>query len=130
MATITQSSRDSLWRHFWSMARYQMAHLDRAAWRRFFLALFGLGLAFFLALYSTALREAGHTDGAMASASLSLIIAAVVAIQVVPYLAKRTALERWMIKVEYKFTREGVVYFLIIMVIAVAGLNTDRKSVV
>ena len=104
-----------------------MTHVDRAAWRRFFLALFGLGMAFFLALYSTALREAGHTEGAMVAASLSLLIAAIVAIKVVPYLAKRTALERWMIKVEYEFTREGVAYFLIIMVIAIAALNTGNN---
>jgi uncharacterized protein (DUF58 family) len=109
------------------MARYQMAHVDRAAWRRFWLALFGLGLAFFLALYSTALAEAGHTEGAMAAASLSLLIAAIVAVKIVPYLAKRTALERWMVKVEYEFTREGVVYFVIIMVIAIAALNTGNN---
>ena len=104
-----------------------MAHVDRAGVAAFFLALFGLGLAFFLALYSTALREAGHADGAMAAASLSLLIAAVVAVKVVPYLAQRTALERWMMKIEYEFTREGVVYFLIIMVIAIAALNTGNN---
>ena len=81
-----------MWRHFWSMARYQMAHVDRPAWRRFWGALFGLGLAFFLALYSTALRESGSIMASMAAASLSLLIAAIVAINVVPYLAKRTAL--------------------------------------
>ena len=32
-----------------------------------------------------------------------------------------------MIKVEYEFTREGVVYFLIIMVIAIAALNTGNN---
>jgi hypothetical protein len=109
------------------MARYQMAHIDTAGWRRFWLALFGLGLAFLLALYSTALSEAGHVEGAMAAASLSLLIAAIVAIKIVPYLAKRTALERWMVKVEYEFTREGAAYFMIIMVIAVAALNTGNN---
>ncbi len=127
MATVTQTASGGLWRHLWTMARYQMAHVDRAAWRRFWLALFGLGLAFFLALYSTALAEAGHAEGAMAAASLSLLIAAIVAVKIVPYLAKRTALERWMIKVEYEFTREGVVYFVIIMVIAIAALNTGNN---
>ena len=127
MATITQPTGRGMWRDVRSLARYQMAHLDRPAWRRFFLALFGLGMAFFLALYSTALREAGHTEGAMAAASLSLLIAAIVAIKVVPYLARRTAFERWMMKVEYEFTREGVVYFMIIMVIAIAALNTGNN---
>jgi uncharacterized protein (DUF58 family) len=109
------------------MAHYQMAHTDRAAWRRFFLALIGLGMAFFLALYSTALVEAGHPEGAVAAAALSLLLAGIVAVKVVPYLARRTALERWMIKVEYAFTREGIVYFLIIVIIAVAALNTGNN---
>src|SRR5208283_2927883 len=68
MATIPQSARRGTGRDFWSMARYQMTHVDRTAWRRFWLALFGLGMAFFLALYSTALREAGHVEGAMGDA--------------------------------------------------------------
>ena len=127
MATLTQTTGRGMWRDLWALARYRMQHIDTVAWRRFWGALFGLGLAFFLALYSTALREAGHTDGAMAAASLSLLIAAIVAIKVVPFLAKRTALERWMMKVEYEFTREGVVYFLIIMVIAIAALNTGNN---
>jgi len=104
-----------------------MAHTDRAAWRRFWSALFGLGLAFFLALYSTALTEAGHVHAAVVAASLSLLIASIVAIKVVPYLARRTAIERWMIKVEYEFTREGVVYFAIILIITIAALNTGNN---
>ena len=109
------------------MAHYQMAHTDRAAWRRFFLALIGLGLAFFLALYSTALAEAGRAEGAAVAAAFSLLLAGVVAFKVVPYLARRTALERWMIKVEFEFTREGLVYFLIIVIIALAALNTGNN---
>ena len=66
-------------------------------------------------------------QAAVVAASLSLLIASIVAIKVVPYLARRTALERWMIKVEYEFTREGVVYFVIIMVITIAALNTGNN---
>jgi len=127
MATLSPPAAGGLWKHLWSTARYQMQHIDTAAWRRFWGALFGLGLSFFLALYSTALSEAGHNDGAMAAASLSLLIVAVVAIKVVPYLAHRTALERWMTKVQYEFTREGAVYFLVISVIVVAALNTGNN---
>jgi uncharacterized protein (DUF58 family) len=109
------------------MARYQMQHVDRAAWRRFWLALFGLALAFFLALYSTALSETGHLEGSVVAASLALLIAAVVAIRVVPALARRTALQRWMIRIEYEFTREGAVYFLVILIITLAALNTGNN---
>ncbi len=116
-----------MWRHYWSMARHQMSRVDRPAWRRFWLAIIGLASAFLLALYSTALGETGAFTASVAAASAALLLAGVVAVNVVPYLAQRTALERWMIKVEYQFTREGVVYFVIIMVIAVAGLNTGNN---
>jgi len=114
-------------RDLWLFARYRMVHIDRPAWRRFLLALFGLGLAFFLALYSSALRETGRTELAAWSAALALLLTAVVAVKVVPYLAKRTALERWMVKIEYEFTRDGVVYLFIILVIAIAALNTGNN---
>ncbi|MGO8813786.1 MAG: DUF58 domain-containing protein [Terriglobia bacterium] len=127
MASISQTASGGMWRHVWSAARYQITHVDRPAWRRFFLALFGLGSAFFLALYSSALAEAGHAEGAMAAASSALLIAGLVAVKVVPFLARRSALERWMFKVEYEFTREGVAYFLIILVIAIAALNTGNN---
>src|ERR1700689_5285855 len=122
MATVSQSPGGGAWRGLWAVARYQMLQIDRPAWRRFCLALFGLGTSFFLALYSTALRESGHIEAAVAAASLSLLVAGIVAIKVVPYLAHRTALERWVPKLDYEFTREGVVYFLIIIVVAIAAL--------
>ena len=127
MDTFPQPTRGGVLRDLWLLARYRMLHIDRPAWRRFFVALFGLGMAFFLALYSSALHEAGHVEAAAAVAALSLVLTGVVAVKVVPYLAQRTALERWMMKIEYEFTREGAVYFMIIMIIAVAGLNTGNN---
>jgi len=127
MSTFIPSTGQSTWQQFRAMVRYQMAHVDRAGWQRFWVALLGLSLAFFLALYSTALRESGRMTAAITAASLSLIISAVVAAKIVPYLAKRTALERWMVKVDYEFTREGVIFFLSVTVIAIAALNTGNN---
>ncbi len=127
MSELSQATTGSLWRDFRALARYRITHIDRPAWRRFFLALFALTLSFFLALYSTALREAGRVELAAWSAGLALLLAGIVAIKVVPYLARRTALERWMLKVEYEFTREGLVYLIIIAVITVAALNTGNN---
>ena len=64
---------------------------------------------------------------AAAVASVSLILAALVAVRVVPYLARRTALDRWMIKLEYEFTRQGAVYLALVAVIAIAALNTGNN---
>lgn len=101
--------------------------MDRAAWRRFFLALLALTLSLFLALYATSLRESGRYVLGAAIAVISLLLAGLVAIKVVPYLARRTALDRWMTKVEYEFTWEGGAYLAVIAVIAVAALNTGNN---
>jgi uncharacterized protein (DUF58 family) len=104
-----------------------VARVDRAAWRRFFLALLGLTLALFLALYATALSQSAQYKLAAAIAAFSLLLTALVAVRVVPGLARRTALKHWMAKVDYEFTREGAVYLAMIAVIAVAALNTGNN---
>jgi uncharacterized protein (DUF58 family) len=114
-------------RDLWLLARHSLRNIDRPAWRRFFQALFGLSAAFCLALYSTALTEAGRVGAAVWAAALSLVLAGIVAVKVVPYLARRTALERWLVKVEYEFTREGAFFLLIIGLIAIAALNTGNN---
>ncbi len=127
MATLSPTTTGSLWRDLTALARYRITHIDRPAWRRFFLALFGLALAFFLALYAVALRETGQFLLAAWTSGSALIIAGIVGVKVVPYLARRTALERWLVKIEYEFTREGVVYLLTIGIIAIAALNTGNN---
>ncbi len=127
MSTLSQPSSSHLWRDMWTEARYRMTHPDWPAWRRFFLALFALGLSFFLALYSAVLNGTGRHGLGATCAALSLLIAGIVAVKVVPYLARRTALERWMVKIEYEFTRDGMVYLMIIAVIVVAALNTGNN---
>ena len=127
MNRYPQPASGRVLRDAWSGARYRIAHPDKPAWRRFFLALFALTLSFFLAVYSGVLNMSGRRGLGALCAGLSLIIVGIVAVKVVPYLARRTALERWMVKIEYEFTREGLVYILIITVIIVAALNTGNN---
>ncbi|HET7840115.1 MAG TPA: DUF58 domain-containing protein [Terriglobia bacterium] len=127
MPSTSHSAPGSLWHSAWTEARYRIAHPDWPAWRRFFLALFALALSFFLAVYSGVLNFSGRHGLGVLCAALSLVIVGVVAVKVVPYLARRTALERWMVKIEFEFTREGAVYLLIIAVIVVAALNTGNN---
>jgi len=127
MPTFSQPSSGGVMRDLWMLARYRIVHFDRPAWRRFFLALFGLSGSFFLALYSALLRETGRWRWSFWSAVLALLLAGYVAVKVVPYLARRTALERWMIKIEFEFTREGAIYLMLVAVIAVAALNTGNN---
>lgn len=127
MRPISQPSTGGVMRDLWLLARYRMVHIDKPAWRRFLLALFGLGFAFFLALYSTAMREAGRLREAFWASVVALLLAGYVAVKIVPYLARRTALERWMMKLEFEFTREGAIYLMLIALIAVAALNTGNN---
>jgi len=127
MSTTLHPTTGHFWRDLAAMAHYRLTHLDRPAWRRFFLALFALTLAFFLAVYSSALREVGRLREAFWAAVIALVLAAIIAVKVVPYLARRTALERWMVKIEFEFTREGAIYLMLIAVITVAALNTGNN---
>lgn len=117
----------SLRRDLWLLARQQMKSADGPGWRRFFLGLLGLSAAFFLALYSTALAEAGRVAAAAWVAALALLLAGIVAVKVVPYLARRTALEHWLLKIEYQFTPEATVFLAIVGLIAIAALNTGNN---
>ena len=127
MSTLIPRATGRTWRDLRALVRFRIAQIDQPAWRRFLFGLFGLGAAFLMALYSTALRESGRVMLAVWMAALSLFITGIVAVKVVPYLARRTAIERWMIKIEYEFTREGVFYLMIIAIIAIAALNTGNN---
>lgn len=104
-----------------------LSQIDRGAWIRFFVALFGLALAFAAALLSTVAVEAGNTWAAVMLAGGSLILAAVVGITVVPYLARRVVVRRVRDALNYEVTREGLIYMVLVLVIGIAALNTGNN---
>lgn len=104
-----------------------LSQLDRGAWLRFFAAVSGLSLALLAAIYSTVFRESGDLWATAALASLALIIAGVVAVTTVPYLARRVALRRFAQSFQYEFTRIGAAFLGLIIIIAVAALNTGNN---
>jgi uncharacterized protein (DUF58 family) len=101
--------------------------IDRSAWLRFFGAVGGLSLALLAAIYSTVLREGGDLWASALLASLALIIAAVVAVTTVPYLARRTAVRKLVQSFHYEFTTVGGVFVLFIVVIGIAALNAGNN---
>jgi uncharacterized protein (DUF58 family) len=101
--------------------------VERAAWIRFFVAIFGLALAFASALLSTASREAGDALATMVFASSALLLAGVVAVTTVPYLARRVVARRVRDALNYEVTREGLVYLALTLLIGVAALNTGNN---
>jgi uncharacterized protein (DUF58 family) len=108
-----------------------MAHWLESAgaelWVKFLLALVGLGLAFASALFSTVSRDAGNMWATVILASTSLVLATLVGLVTVPYLARRVAVERFRESLDYQVTRAGIVYVLVTLVIAIAALNTGNN---
>ena len=103
------------------------AKADRPGVRAFALSIAALTVALLLALYSSAAAEIGHVALASVSALGALAVAAWVAVTLVPVLAKRTPL-RWMsYSMEFKITREGWIYVLGILLVAIAALNTGNN---
>ncbi|HZQ95778.1 MAG TPA: hypothetical protein VFA67_12260, partial [Candidatus Sulfotelmatobacter sp.] len=93
-------------------------------WVKFLLSLVGLALAFASALFSTISRDAGNLWATVILASTSLVLATLVGLITVPYLARRVAVERFRESFDYEVTRAGIVYVLVTVVIAIAALNT------
>ena len=96
-------------------------------WVKFVLALVGLALAFAAALFSTVSRDAGNLWATVVLASISLLLATLVGLITVPYLARRVAFERLRESFDYEVTRAGVVYVLVTIVIGIAALNTGNN---
>jgi uncharacterized protein (DUF58 family) len=100
---------------------------DRPGWKHFAIAMVTLSGAMVLALYSAAVAEQGRVVAAALAAAGSLIMAGWVAIAIVPRLARRTSL-RWVLyQVDYKLTREGMVYLGAVFVLVLAALNTGNN---
>jgi uncharacterized protein (DUF58 family) len=96
-------------------------------WVKFLLALVGLGVAFGAALLSTASAETGNLWASVILASVALLMAAVVGLVTVPYLARRVALERLRETLRYEVTKAGIIYVLATLVIGIAALNTGNN---
>jgi uncharacterized protein (DUF58 family) len=101
--------------------------IDWPAWRAFAVSVFALGVALLLALYSSVAAEDGRTSAAAFSALSALAVSGWVAFTLIPVLARRTPL-RWLAyRMDYRVTREGIVYLAGIFVIALAALNTGNN---
>lgn len=121
-----------LWRRFVHLARLAQGArvrgvLDRPSWRSFGIAMAALAGALLLALYSGAAAEEGHLMIAGLAAIAALGLAAWVGLTIVPALARRTPL-RWLsYQINYKLTREGVLYLIGILLIAGSAVSSGNN---
>ncbi len=97
-------------------------------WKRSLVAIFGLGLSFAAALFSTVTRESGNVAATAILAGTSLLVSVWVGMTTVPYLARRVASGvRWQDSIDFEVTRAGIVYVLATLLIGVAALNTGNN---
>jgi uncharacterized protein (DUF58 family) len=103
-------------------------HLDiPEVWVRFLLAIVGLVLAFGAALFSTVSRESGNLWATVLLASTALVLAVVVGLTTVPYLARRVAGAGIRDAFDFDVTKVGIVYVAIVLLIGIAALNTGNN---
>ncbi len=100
---------------------------DRPSWRNFGIAMLALSIALVLALFSAAVAQQGRIWLAAITTLIALGIATWVAMTIVPALAKRTNL-RWIAyQVDYRMTRDGVIYLVAVFILALAAVNTGNN---
>jgi uncharacterized protein (DUF58 family) len=100
---------------------------DKPGWRNFGVAMLVLSLALLVALFSAAVAQQGRVLLAAVTTVISLAMAAWVAITIVPNLARRTSL-RWVVyQVDYRLTREGMVYLGVVAILILASVNTGNN---
>lgn len=109
-----------------SIARHWRGR-DRLGWRNFGVAMLVLSAAMVVALFSAAVAREGRIGLAAITTVIALAMAAWVAIAIVPALAKRTSL-RWLAyQIDYRLTRDGIIYLAAVFILVLAAVNTGNN---
>ena len=86
-----------------------------------------LSAALVVALFSAAVAQQGRIWLAAITTVLALAMATWVAITLVPALARRTSL-RWLAQqVDYRLTRDGIIYLAAVFILILAAVNTGNN---
>src|SRR5271167_3233036 len=100
---------------------------DKHGWQNFAIAMLVLSVALLVALFSAAVAQQGRVTLAAISTAIALSLAGWVGITIVPKLARRTSL-RWVVyQVDYRLTREGMVYLGVVAILILASVNTGNN---
>jgi uncharacterized protein (DUF58 family) len=100
---------------------------DKPGWRSFGIAMLVLSVALVVALFSAAAAQEGRIWLAGVTTVIALGMAAWVGVAIVPSLARRTSL-RWIVyQVDYRLTREGIVYLVAVVILVLAAVNTGNN---
>lgn len=101
--------------------------MNRQAWRDFFITVFFLGLAFIIALLSSAAADQNSTHLAAAAAAISLLLALIGALYIIPRLARNVRLEILRFAIRTSFTVEGLLFVVFLIIIGFAAWNAGNN---
>ncbi len=101
--------------------------MNRQAWRDFFITLFFLGIAFIIALLSSIAAEQQQGQIAALAAAISLVLALLGALYIIPRLARNVRLEILRFAVRTTVTVEGLLFIVFLVVLAFSAWNTGNN---
>ncbi|MEK6324161.1 MAG: DUF58 domain-containing protein [Acidobacteriota bacterium] len=101
--------------------------MNRQAWRDFFITVFFLGLAFIIALLSSAAADQQSTRLAAVAAAISLVLALIGALYIIPRLARNVRLEVLRFAIRTSFTVEGLLFVVFLVIIGFAAWNNGNN---
>jgi uncharacterized protein (DUF58 family) len=101
--------------------------MNRQAWRDFFITVFFLGVAFLVALLSSVAADQRNTQLATIAAAVSLVLALLGALYIIPRLARNVRLEILRFAIRTTVTVEGLLFIVFLVVIGIAAWNTANN---
>ena len=101
--------------------------MNRQAWRDFFITVFFLGLAFIIALLSSVASEQNRILLAPVAAAISLLLAFIGALYIIPRLARNVRLEILRFAIRTSVTVEGLMFIVFLVVIGFAAWNAGNN---
>jgi uncharacterized protein (DUF58 family) len=101
--------------------------MNRQAWRDFFITVFFLGLAFIIALLSSVAADQQSTQLAAIAAAISLVLALIGALYIIPRLARNVRLELLRFAIRTSVTVEGLLFIVFLMIIGFAAWNNGNN---
>jgi uncharacterized protein (DUF58 family) len=101
--------------------------MDRQAWRDFFITVFLLGISFVIAMLSSVAAQQNAIRLAAIAAAISLLLAVIGAIYILPRLARRVQIEFVRFAVRTTVTVEGLFFLALLVVIGFAAWNTANN---
>ena len=101
--------------------------MNRQGWRDFFITVFFLGLAFIIALLSSVAADQDSARLAAVAAAISLLLALVGALYIIPRLARNVRLEILRFAIRTSVTVEGLMFIVFLVIIGFAAWNAGNN---